>query len=189
MCAARIEQVPGAMSAVQRMLLIADADRMTIVLLRAAALRRGFRVLVARNGAAVVRLAIEHRPDLVLVDLDQPGLGGIAISRALEELPATHDIPVVIRAGRALGSQTIREAISAGVIDCVEKRCPLEHLFHHLGKLIDPVSSAPATPFPWSSMAIDELTTMPLRAVRGRAPAPQPEPWPDVTSLGCSVEL
>ena len=62
----------------------------------AGALRdRGYAVLEAENGAEAVRLAEEHRPDLLLLDLMMPVLDGWSAAKELQENPATASIPRV----------------------------------------------------------------------------------------------
>jgi two-component system, cell cycle response regulator DivK len=55
----------------------------------------GYRLLEAETGEAGVRLAREHRPELVLMDIQLPGIDGIAALRQLREDPATQRIPVI----------------------------------------------------------------------------------------------
>jgi CheY-like chemotaxis protein len=56
----------------------------------------GYRVLSARAGAEGLRMAREHRPDLVLLDVLLPGLDGRRVVDALQADPATRAIPVLL---------------------------------------------------------------------------------------------
>ena len=56
---------------------------------------RGYRVAEAETGEDGVRLAGELRPDLVLMDIQLPGMSGIDALRQLRSDPATRDIPVM----------------------------------------------------------------------------------------------
>ena len=56
---------------------------------------QGYRVLEAETGEDGVRLAREHRPALVLMDIHLPGIDGIEALRRLREDPATRAIPVM----------------------------------------------------------------------------------------------
>ena len=54
----------------------------------------GFDVIEARDGEECLRLAREHRPALLLLDLNMPDPGGLAVMEALaKDLPG---IPVVV---------------------------------------------------------------------------------------------
>jgi two-component system, cell cycle response regulator DivK len=62
----------------------------------------GYRVLQAGLGADAVRLAAEHLPNLVLMDLNLPDFSGLEVTRRIKADEATRHIPVVALTGRAL---------------------------------------------------------------------------------------
>jgi CheY-like chemotaxis protein len=61
----------------------------------------GFDVVEGEDGHEAVSLALEHVPDLVLVDLLLPGLNGIEVCRRLKSDPVTAEIPVIALTARA----------------------------------------------------------------------------------------
>lgn len=63
----------------------------------------GFRTLEATGGVEGVAMALEHDPDLVLMDIRMPDLGGVETLRLLRGDPRTRETPVV-----ALTSSTMR---------------------------------------------------------------------------------
>src|SRR2546428_14113467 len=56
----------------------------------------GYRVAVASDGAAGLRLARSLMPDLILVDMHVPQLDGLQVLAALREDEATGEAPVII---------------------------------------------------------------------------------------------
>jgi CheY-like chemotaxis protein len=62
----------------------------------------GYRVLDAGTGADALRLALEELPDLVLMDLGLPDIGGLEVTRQLKANPQTRPAPVIALTGRAL---------------------------------------------------------------------------------------
>lgn len=56
----------------------------------------GWRVLCAASGRDGIRLAAEHRPDAILLDMMMPELDGAATVAALRAERATREIPVVL---------------------------------------------------------------------------------------------
>jgi CheY-like chemotaxis protein len=56
----------------------------------------GFRVAVASDGAAGLRLARSLKPDLILLDIHVPQLDGLQVLAALREDEATDATPVVV---------------------------------------------------------------------------------------------
>ena len=56
---------------------------------------KGYRTIEAETGEAGVRLAKEHRPALVLMDIQLPGIDGITALGQLRDDVATRVIPVI----------------------------------------------------------------------------------------------
>ncbi len=71
--------------------------------------RADVELLVATDGVRGAELAREHRPDLVLADLDVAGIGGEEVLARLQADPSTRSVPVIVSgpasagAGRLLG--------------------------------------------------------------------------------------
>ena len=55
----------------------------------------GYIVLQATNGMEGLRMAREHRPDLILMDLQLPDISGLEVTRQLKEDDALKAIPVI----------------------------------------------------------------------------------------------
>ncbi|GAA4720030.1 Response regulator of citrate/malate metabolism [Promicromonospora umidemergens] len=68
----------------------------------------------ARNGADALRLAAALRPDLVLLDLHLPDIGGLDVLRRLRLLPGPPVDVVATTAARELDS--VRQAMAGGVV-------------------------------------------------------------------------
>jgi two-component system alkaline phosphatase synthesis response regulator PhoP len=80
----------------------------------------GYEVLTARDGDAAIALALERRPDLVLLDVAMPGLDGYEVTRRLLAEKSTSGTPVVLLTARA----QVRDVIlgfEAGANDYVTK--------------------------------------------------------------------
>ena len=55
-----------------------------------------YETLTAHDGAEGVRVAIDERPDLILLDVTMPRMDGFAVCRALRAAQATRDIPIMM---------------------------------------------------------------------------------------------
>jgi CheY-like chemotaxis protein len=62
----------------------------------------GVDVVEATNPFAAVREATARPPDLIVLDLNMPGMDGVEVMRYLKRIPETRDIPVIAFTGEAL---------------------------------------------------------------------------------------
>jgi CheY-like chemotaxis protein len=69
------------------------------------ALRPGVTLIPCMQGRLALDLTREHCPDLVLLDLHLPDLGGEEVLRLLQEQESTRDIPVVVLSADASPKQ------------------------------------------------------------------------------------
>ena len=80
----------------------------------------GFRTLEAATGAEAIALAVEHAPDVILMDLRLPDMDGTQAARKLRESERSAQIPVVAMSALPLeGSGDWLEA--AGFAGSLEK--------------------------------------------------------------------
>ena len=75
--------------------LIVEDNERNLKLVRDVLQVKGYATLEAVNGEDGVKLAIEHKPDLVLMDIQLPGINGIEALGLLRAHPATAKIPVI----------------------------------------------------------------------------------------------
>jgi CheY-like chemotaxis protein len=80
----------------QKTILIADDSRTFRHLEEELLTRRGYALLQAENGAQAVQLAVQHAPDLILLDLQMPIMDGSKALAVLKANAATSAIPVVL---------------------------------------------------------------------------------------------
>ena len=55
----------------------------------------GYRTIETRNGMEALKLAREHRPDLILMDIQLPEVSGLEVTKWLKEDDQLREIPVV----------------------------------------------------------------------------------------------
>ena len=81
--------------------LVAD-DEMHIIHVVTIKLRNnGFEVISAQDGAQAYELACEHKPDIVVTDLQMPIMNGLELVEKLRENDATKNIPVIMLTARS----------------------------------------------------------------------------------------
>lgn len=115
--------------------LIVDDDQAGRDVCRRLLERDGYDVQVAEGGAAAMAHMAERPPDLVLLDVNMPGLDGFAICRAIKHTPATRFTPVVLVTGD--GSRAHRlQGIDAGADDFLAKPVDSEELRARVRSLV-----------------------------------------------------
>ena len=82
--------------------------------------QRGHEVVPAESGPVGIELAGRIRPDLILLDIQLPGMDGYAVARALKSDPALQAVPIVAVTSYAmLGDR--EQALAAGCNGYLEK--------------------------------------------------------------------
>jgi two-component system, OmpR family, KDP operon response regulator KdpE len=104
--------------------LIVDDEPQILRALRINLIARQYEVDVAPDGGAALRLAAEHPPDLVILDLGLPDLDGVDVIHGLRGWTS---IPIIVLSGRA-GNQDKIEALDAGADDYVTKPFGIDEL-------------------------------------------------------------
>ena len=74
---------------------------------------KGYRVIEAVDGAQGVSAAVSHRPDLILMDIQLPGIDGYEATRRIKANPDLNHIPIVVVTSYALGGDDAK-AFEAG---------------------------------------------------------------------------
>ena len=82
--------------------------------------KRGYEVLIARDGAAGLSMARSEDPTVILMDLDLPVLDGWQATRLLKGSPDTSHIPVIAVSSYAMAEDR-RRAVAAGCNDFFSK--------------------------------------------------------------------
>lgn len=80
----------------RRKVLVADDEQGIVEMLTMVLEDQGYEVLSAFDGEQTIQQAIEHHPDVIVLDILMPKLDGIEVSRRLKTLPQTSDIPVIL---------------------------------------------------------------------------------------------
>ncbi len=79
-----------------------------------------FEVLEAETAEIALALLEHHKPDLILLDIQLPGMDGLSFLRLIKKDPARADIPVVALSAHAL-QEDIRQALACGCKEYVTK--------------------------------------------------------------------
>lgn len=103
--------------------------------------KHGHRVSAARDGAEGLRLAEELHPDLILLDIQLPGMDGYAVAAHLRRAEATAAIPIVAVTSYAMAGDRER-VLAAGCQGYIEKPINPETFLDQVLAHLPPDSSA-----------------------------------------------
>lgn len=101
----------------------------------------GFAVEEAHNGLQALERALEHRPDILVVDLNIPGIDGFELTRRLRLDERTRDLPILAVTGYAAFAAEPSRAQRAGCDVVLHKPCSADALESSLRSLVAERSS------------------------------------------------
>jgi len=84
----------------------------------------GYSVMEAKSGEAALEMLRHEAADLVLLDLNMPGIGGLETCRAIRE---TSDVPIIVVSVRNTEADKV-QALDAGADDYVTKPFGIQEL-------------------------------------------------------------
>jgi two-component system response regulator RegA len=122
-------------------LLVVDDDDVFRRRLARAFTERGFAVREAADGEAALALAREESPELAVVDLRMPGVGGLDVVRGLHEIDPTTRIVVLTGYGSIA---TAVEAMRLGAVHYVAKPADADDLLAAFARTDAPLEAGPA---------------------------------------------
>jgi DNA-binding response OmpR family regulator len=95
-----------------------DEDILQLVVFRLE--RSGYTVLQAHDGEQAFRLALEHKPDLAVLDVMMPKMDGFEVTRRLRTEQATREMPIILLTARAQDTD-VEAGFEAGASDYIRK--------------------------------------------------------------------
>jgi len=94
-----------------------------------------FEVLVAENGEKGCAVAAAEQPDVILMDLEMPGIDGWEATRRLKANPRTRDIPIIALSAHALAGSR-EKALAAGCDEFDTKPVEFDRLVATVRKVL-----------------------------------------------------
>src|SRR5437667_9278661 len=119
----------------QKTILIVDDDLELSDGIRAVLETQGHKVMQARDGQQGKQMVYNHRPDLVILDMMMPRMGGYPV---LEHFKGKQDAPPIVMITANEGSRHKAYAEYLGVIDYIRKPFAMERLMEAVDKGLKP---------------------------------------------------
>jgi two-component system, NtrC family, sensor kinase len=112
-------------------LLVVDDDQTAVASLRRTFESGSHRVLSAPDAPTALRVLHKEPCDLILLDVEMPGIDGLALCRLLRAQPATKRLPIVVVSARDDEERKV-SAFAAGADDFVPKSAPRGELLSRI---------------------------------------------------------
>jgi CheY-like chemotaxis protein len=113
--------------------LVIDDEPAILELLTLTLLQKGFSVLRTTDGRIGMELATNYLPEVIILDLSMPGIGGVQIVEQLRAHPRTKNIPILINTGTELNEKE-RQRL-AGQVQAITYKTESESLLTELDRL------------------------------------------------------
>ena len=112
-------------------LLLAEDDEFSRDMLVRRLQRKGYEMIAAADGRQALRATRQHRPDVILMDLDMPVMDGFAAIRALKSDPRTFRIPIIVLTAHTSPGD-VADAVKAGCFAYEAKPVVLRRLMDRI---------------------------------------------------------
>ena len=118
-------------------ILIVDDEPASVEVLRRLLERGGFtRIFTTSDPRDAVAMYLEHRPDLILLDLHMPHLDGLAVMDALNEIIEATYLPILMLTGD-VSEEAKSKALSRGAKDFLNKPFTSDEVMLRIGTLLE----------------------------------------------------
>jgi len=118
-------------TALRTLLYVEDNPANLMLIEQLVARRTDMRLLSARDGNLGIQLARAHQPEVILMDINLPGISGIEALRILRDDPATAHIPVVALSANAM-PRDVERGLQAGFFRYLTKPIKVNEFMHTL---------------------------------------------------------
>ncbi len=164
---------PGQASLRGLQALIVDDEAPTVSALTALLDDEGLRTLAATSGEQALASVEGHQPDVVVLDLEMPGMGGLPLLRRLRQsFPA---LPAVITSGHSASHPSVREALELTSVAFLPKPIDVDELLAAMGRLVGGCQSTSGTAYALESDPLPTGGTVTKEATEPMAPTNQEE--------------
>ncbi len=119
------------------LILLAEDNEANITTVSSYLVAKGYRVIIARNGVDAVDMATTAAPDLVLMDIQMPGMDGLEAMRCIRARPDLASLPIIALTALAMDNDCER-CLEAGADRYVSKPVTLRKLVLMIEELMTP---------------------------------------------------
>jgi two-component system, cell cycle response regulator DivK len=97
--------------------------------------KKGYTILQAGSGEEGVDLAAREKPDMIIMDIQLPGIDGLEATRRMRESGVSGNVPIIALTSYAMAGDR-EKAIASGCTGYIEKPINPETFTEELGKYL-----------------------------------------------------
>ena len=117
-------------------ILLADDSNLTLAMTKSYLEARSMKVVATNVAAQVMELAEQHRPDVIVLDFEMPGMNGDEVCRLLKSSQATNPIPVLVMTSHE-DEETARRVEDSGAVMMIWKAAGREALLEGVSRALN----------------------------------------------------
>jgi PAS domain S-box-containing protein len=117
------------------LILLAEDNEANVITVSSYLGAKGYRILNAKNGQEAIEFAKLHQPNLILMDIQMPGMDGLEAMREIRRDPQLVDVPIIALTALAMTGDRER-CLQAGANDYLTKPVKLKQLTANIQKLL-----------------------------------------------------
>jgi CheY-like chemotaxis protein len=148
------------------LILIVDDAPVNLKLIRLVLANEGYKTLAAASAEDALELLRSHHPELVLADVQLPGMDGLEMTRRIKRGDSTADIKVIALTACA-GPADERKTVDAGCDGFIAKPIDTRALGARVREFLESRAAAPGVPSP-AAPAPASIPDADMRALRQR---------------------
>ena len=146
-------------------ILFVDDDPLVVFIYKEALSRAGFKVDVAPDGLSATKALHASRPDVMVLDLMMPRLGGQDVLKFVRSRPELATLPIVVLSNSFVQAPENAEGLAPALKALLKVRCTPAVLLGVVRELLEGI------PF-----TLEAVSTPVVQKARGEPPSPEPSP-------------
>ena len=119
----------------KKLILLVDDEPFIIEVMKFYLESENFQVIYQDDGQNVYDIALNKKPDLILLDLMLPSISGYEICKIIKDDPKTSNIPVFIMSAKTQKAD-IEKALESGADKFVKKPCDMPALIKDMNEFL-----------------------------------------------------
>jgi PAS domain S-box-containing protein len=111
----------------QVLILLAEDNESNVLTLSSYLIAKGYQMLIANTGEEAIKMASEHHPKLILMDIQMPGMDGLEAIIKIRQIPEFANLPIIALTAMAMAGDR-EKCLLAGATDYLSKPVSLKQL-------------------------------------------------------------